>query len=79
MQETAIMPYDPELPEFSSTPKISKTTHSQVFKATCAGATVAIKVFRDRREVKVAADMWRKEMEILSDLNHISTSINFVV
>jgi hypothetical protein len=79
VQETAVVHYDPELPEFSSTPKISKTTHSQVFKAIRGGATVAIKVFRDRRGVKLAADRWRKEMEILSDLNHVSTSINFVV
>jgi hypothetical protein len=50
------VPYDPELLEFSSTPKISKTTYSQVFKAIRREATVAIKVFRDRRGVKVAAN-----------------------
>jgi hypothetical protein len=79
VQETPVAPYNPELPEFSSMPKVSKTTHSQVFKVVRRGATVAIKVFRDCRGVKVAADRWRKEMEILSDLNHVYTSINFVV
>ena len=73
VQETAVVPYDPELPEFSSTPKIGKTTHSQVFKAIRVGATVAIKVFRDAKGIKVAADRWRKEKEILSNLSHVST------
>ena len=72
MQETAVVPYNPELPEFSSTPKIVKTTLSQVFRAIRIGAIVAIKVLRDPNGVDVATDRWRKEMEILSDLNHVS-------
>jgi hypothetical protein len=47
--------------------------YSLVFKAIRKRATVAIKVFRHPKGVKVAADMWREELGILNDLNHVST------
>jgi hypothetical protein len=53
---------------------IGKTKQTLVFKATCKGTIVAIKVCRKPR-VKESADAWKNEFKILKRLNHISKII----
>jgi hypothetical protein len=55
---------------------ISKIKQTLVFKATCKGIIMAIKVYK-KLKVKEFADAWKNEFKILKRLNYISKIIKY--